>query len=257
MMTDPTTVPLWHSYALRDIDAISRFVIVIDRWSNAMDTTDRQDAVRFAITEHLITSGTAPTRQDLVRIGRAAADRHVAAEMRYHGYDPRHLDRGQGGMANFQRYWQGTGHTPWDEQLVERLALTQVWPRLTLAQQQALMALALTGDHRAAADHLGLPLPAFSGRLRKARRRVLALWHEHETPRRPARDKRVLARSGTYRGRRLLTEQDVEVLRDRRAAGATLRQLASETGYSAGALCNLLSGKRRPVSDTPTRRSAA
>ncbi len=249
-MTDPTAVPLWHGYSLTDIDKISRLVIAIDRWSTAMETTDRQDAVRFAITEHLITARLAPTRQDLIRVGRAAADRYVATEMRYHGYDPRHIDHGQGGMVRFQRYWQGTGHMPWDEQLVERLALTQVWPRLTLAQQQALMALALTGDHRAAADQLGLPLPAFSGRLRKARRRVLARWHEHETPRRPARDKRVLSRSGTYRGRRLLTEQDLEGLRDRRAAGATLRQLAAETGYSAGALCNLLRGKRRPAPAT-------
>ncbi|MFC5144247.1 hypothetical protein [Streptomyces aureoversilis] len=247
MNASPTAANLWHGYSLRDIDSLSRLVIVIDRWSNAMDTRDRQDAARFAITEYLITADEAPTRQDLVRLGRAAANRHVATEMRYHGYDPCHVDRGQGGMARFQRYWQHTSHLPWDEQMVERLALAQVWPRLTLAQQQALMALAITGDHQAAADYLGLSLGAFSGRLRKARQRVLALWHEHETPRRQAKDQRVLARSGTYRGRRLLTEQDLEALRDRRAAGATLRQLAAETGYSAGALCNLLKGKRRPA----------
>ncbi|MEV4440434.1 hypothetical protein AB0K09_15695 [Streptomyces sp. NPDC049577] len=246
-MTDPTAVPLWHGYSLTDIDKLSRLVIAIDRWSKAMDTTDRYEAVRFGITEHLITAKTPLTRQDLINLGRSAANRHVAAEMKYRGYDLRQPALGQGSMARFQRYWQTTGHTPWDERLVEHLALAQVWPRLPLAQQQALTALAITDDHQAAADSLRLPLPTYAARLRKARRSVLALWHEHETPRPQRRDKRVLSRSGMYRGRRLLTEQDLEALRERRAQGATLRALAEETGYSAGGLCNLLNGKKRPA----------
>lgn len=249
-MTDPTTTNLWHGYTLTDIDQLARTVIVIDRWSNAMDTRDRYDAVRFAIIEHLITTEEAPTRQQLITLGRSAADEYVAAEMHHHGYDRRNIAAGQRALAGFLRYWQTTCRAPWDERLVERLALTQIWPQLPEHQQQAVMALALTGDHAAAAASLGVPLPTFSARLRKARLTVAAWWHEHETPPRRRMDKRVLARSGQYRGRRLLTEQDLTGLRQRRAEGATLRQLAAETGYSAGALCNLLRGKRRPAAAT-------
>ncbi|MEE4419487.1 hypothetical protein [Streptomyces bugieae] len=133
---------------------------------------------------------------------------------------------------------------------MESLTLTQIWPLLSLAQQQAVMALALTGDHQEAADSLGLTLIAFSGRLKNARRRVFQLWYEHETPPRRRRlDKRVLTHSGTWQGRRLLTESDLERLRSRRNNGATLQALSEETGYSKAGLSNLLAGKRKPARD--------
>ncbi|UQA91043.1 helix-turn-helix domain-containing protein [Streptomyces halobius] len=231
---------------MRNIEQAARIAIVLDRW-NEGDADERYDAVLYAITEHLLTTDTPPTARDLVRIGLRASNRHVETEMHHRGYDPRNLAAGSGALPGFLRYWQHTGRVPWDERLVEAVALAQIWPLLTPLQQQAVTALALTGDHQAAADSLGVGMPTHAARLHKARLAVAALWHEHETPRRPARDKRVLARSGHYRGRRLLTEQDLEALRDRRAEGATLRELAAETGYSAGALCNLLRGKRRPA----------
>jgi hypothetical protein len=245
--TAPDRLPLRHGYSLRDLDQLARLVIAIDRWDRG-DTQERHDAVLYAITEHLLTVDDRPTPRDLVNLGLAASNRHVAGEMHHHGYDPRYVDRGSGALPGYLRYWQTTGHTPWDERLVEHVALAQIWERLTLAQQQAVMALATTGDHQEAADSLGLTLVAFAGRLKKARDRVYALWHEHETPpRRRGRDKRVLSRSGAWRGRRLLTEADVDHLRELRAQGATYRDLAAETGYSAGALCNLLRGRRRPA----------
>lgn len=246
MTTAPDRINLWHGYGLADIDRLARIAVATDRWDTT-DAAERYNVVRAAIVEHLIASETVPARRDLVHVGHRAADRYVEAEMQYHGYDKRRLDLGQAAGTRFQRHWQIAGHTPWDERLIEHLALTQIWPRLTLAQQQAVIALAETGDHQEAADLLGLQLPAFSGRLKKARRTIALLWHEHETPRPQRMDKRVLARSGTYRGKRLLTEADLERLRDRIGQGATYRTLAAETGYSAGALCNLLRGKRRPA----------
>lgn len=245
-MTAPERFNLWHGYGLRDIDRLARIAVATDRWDTT-DATERYNAVRAALIEHLLTTDTPPARRDLIHLGHRAADQYVAAEMRYRGYDPRRPDLGQAALPNFQRHWQVAARTPWDERLIEDMALTQIWPRLTTAQQQAVIALALTGDHQAAADLLELTLAAFSGRLWKARRQAAALWHEHETPRRARMDKRVLARSGFYRGKRLLTEQDLDQLRERRAQGVTLRRLAEETGYSAGALCNLLRGKRRPA----------
>ena len=255
-MTDPTTTNLWHGYSLADIDRLARLVISIDRWAkDAVTVPDRLDAVRFAIIEHLLTATTRPAKQDLVTIGRSASDRHVEAEMHYRGYDPRNILGGQSALPGFQRYWQGNPRTPAEERLTEYLSLTQIWPHLTQIQQQAVWAFALTGDHVEAAGLLGIPLTAYSARLHKARNAFAVLWHEHETPRRRRMDKRILARSGTYRGRQLLTTDDLDRLRKRRLAGATYRQLAAETGYSAGALCNLLKGKRR--AHTPAAAEAA
>lgn len=243
-MDNPATINLRHGYSYTDLDRIAHMVIAIDRWHTADD--ERHDAVLCAITEHLLTAAAAPTRRDLINIGLRASNRHTDAEIHHHGWDKRRYTAGSAALPGYQRYWQDRAHLPWDERLIERLALAQIWPYLTPAQQQAVMALALTGDHAAAAATLGVPLPTYSSRLRKARAAAAALWHEHETPPTPRRDKRVLSRSGHYRGRRLLTDHDLDALRQRRADGATLRQLAAETGYSAGALCNLLRGKRRP-----------
>ncbi|MFC8447597.1 helix-turn-helix domain-containing protein [Kitasatospora sp. NPDC057223] len=244
----PSQEPLWHGYSHNDIDRLARQVVSMDPYRTDMGvaTSDRYDAVVFAIVEHLATAEHRPSHKELLRAGDRGAHAHVRMECRAHGRQRTSLGGGQ--IAGFQRYWQSTGRTPMDERVVERLALTQIWPTLTLAQQQAVMALALTDDHAAAAAQLGMSMSSYSARLRNARLRAAALWHEGETPRRPARDKRVWNRSAVdSTGRRRLTEAEVEALRSRRAAGATLAQLAQETGYSKPGLCNLLRGKRRPA----------
>lgn len=246
-MNHPADEPLRHGYTYRQLTQHARMAIALDRWHTS-DTSDRYAEVLAAIVEQVLTADERPSPRALVDIGVRASNRHVADEMHHRGYDPRNPSAGAATLPGFLRYWQQSGRTPWDERLVERLALAQIWPVLTLAQQQAVMALALTGDHEQAAASLGLTREAFAGRLKNARLRVVALWHEHETPpTRRRRDKRVLTRSGTWNGRRLITEADLEQLRERRTEGATLRQLAAETGYAAGSLCNLLNGKRRPV----------
>lgn len=242
MTTAPDRIPLRHGFAMRDLDRLARRALLMDRWPVA-DADERHDAVLHAITIAVLTADERPHSRDLVRLGLRASNRHVEQELRHRGW----TTSGAGTAPGFLRYWQTTGHTPWDERLIERLALAQIWPCLTAAQQRALATLAEVGDYQAAADALGLAWPAMAGRLHRGREVVAALWHEHETPRRRTRDKRVLTRSGEWLGRRLLTDADVEALRDRRAAGATYRQLAVETGYSAGALCNLLRGRRRPA----------
>ncbi|MFG2532769.1 hypothetical protein [Streptomyces sp. NPDC048516] len=252
MSLNPITEILRHGYSLDDLDRLTRTALVIDRWRNDINTADRYAAIHFAITEQILTADQPPASGDLIACGRQAANRYVRTQMHHHGYDQRDAAAGPRALPGYQRYWQQSGHTPWDERLVESLTLAQIWPHLTLAQQQAVMALALTGDHQEAADSLGLTLTAFSGRLKKARGRVFALWYEHETPpRRRRRDQRIVSKSGACRGRRLLTMSDLERLRGMRAVGATLQALSEETGYSAGALCNLLNGKRKPAPDRP------
>jgi hypothetical protein len=157
---DPTTEVLRHGYTLDDLDRLTRTVLVIDRWRNDINTVDRYAAIHFAITEQILTADEPPTTGDLIACGRQAANRYVRTEMHHHGYDQRDTAAGPGALPGFLRYWQQSGRTPWDDRLVESLALAQIWPLLALAQQQAVMALALTGDHQEAADSLGLTLIA-------------------------------------------------------------------------------------------------
>ncbi|MGE7437556.1 hypothetical protein [Kitasatospora sp. NPDC001175] len=254
---DPTREPLWHGYTYRDIDRISRLVITMDPYRTDLGsaTHERCDAVQFALIEYLATCERRPSQKELLALGRNASHQHVRLEMHAHGMQ--RSEHGGGVLPGFQRYWQASGRVPMDERVTERIAVWQIWPRLTLAQQRAVMALALTEDHQAAARTLGVPLGNYSSLLRSGRRRALALWHEHETPRRLPRDKRVLNRAPVdSTGKRRLTEAEVDALRDRRAAGATLAQLAVEVGYSKNGLCNLLRGKRRAAPDGPTQSAA-
>jgi hypothetical protein len=254
--SDPAREPLWHGYSYTDIDDIARLVIRVDRYRKDMDTTERYLEVRFAIIEFLATATDRPSHQDLVGAGRHGSDAHVRSEMHTHGWDRRRLDLGSGALPGFHRFWQDSGRMPMDERVVERIAVRQVWPTLTLAQQQAVMALALTDDHVAAARQLGIPYGNYASRLRNARIRFHALWHEHETPRRPRRDKRVLNRVAVdSRGKRRLTESEVEVLRDRVAAGEKQYLLAAEVGYTPGALSYVLRGRRRAAPDVDASRA--
>ena len=246
---DPTQTPLWHGYTYRDIDLAARTVSTSSWWRGDIDATERYAAARFAITEYLIGAVEQPAASELHRVGRGAAARSAQDDMHSHGYDTRHTEHGPGALPGFQRYWHAGTGSLWDERIVERVALHQIWPHLSLVQQQAVMALALTEDHQAAADQLGIPLSRFSSRLRDARRIVLALWHEHETPRRLPRDKRAGWSQVTSTGRRRLTVGELEALRDRIAAGAKVSELASEIGYSRAGLYDLLSGKKRPAPD--------
>jgi hypothetical protein len=246
-MRQPAHEPIRHGYTFHQLKQLARLAIARDHWRGS-DTTDRLDAALYVIAEEVLTAGDRPTPGDLIGRAIRASNRYVADEMRHHGYDPRNVAAGAAGLPGFRRYWQKSGHAPWDERVIERITLAQIWPQLTLAQQQALTALALTGDYQEAAHRLNLSREALAGRLHQARHRVNALWYEHETPPKRRRlDRRVLSTSGTSQARTLLTEEDLEHLRDRRSAGATLRLLATETGYSSGALSRLLNGKRRPV----------
>jgi hypothetical protein len=247
---DPARVPLWHGYSYTDIDDVARLVVRVDRYRKDMDTTERYLEARFAIIEFLATSSSRPTHQALVDAGRRGSDVHVRSEMHTHGWDRRRLDLGSGALPGFQRFWQDSGRMPLEDRVVERVALRQVWPTLTLAQQQAVMALALTDDHAAAAQQLGVGLQTYAARLRNARIRFHALWHEGETPRRPRRDKRVLNRVPVdSRGKRRLTESEVEVLRDRVAAGEKQYVLAAEVGYTPGGLSYVLRGRSKAAPD--------
>lgn len=185
-----------HGYGLDDLHQLALHVVRSDRWTRGTDTEDRYDAAWHAMVEHLLTVEEAPSRRDLFLAGRAGCDRVARQDMQARGYNTSQY--GTGSRPNFERYWlweSAPTHSP-EGGIVDREALWQIWPKLTRRQQEALTALAATGDYRQAAAHLGVTQGTFHVLVSTARRRFLTWWHEGEAPSRIwGTDRRVGSRS--------------------------------------------------------------
>jgi hypothetical protein len=116
-----------------------------------------------------------------------AATRAVNADVQlahqFHGHNT-HNRYAQTTTKGFELYWWHTAHTtPGPEnKITERVALTQIWPRLRPEHQQVLAALAAHGDYGLAASSLGISRRLFTARLSEARQAFLRRWHEGESP---------------------------------------------------------------------------
>jgi hypothetical protein len=160
------------------------------RWDRGIELPARYEAAWGAIAEHLYARDEPPTPGELIRAGWLAIRQHGEAERQFLG---RAHDGPAGPGRNFERYWRAVA-APDDGPeagLIERMALAQIWPRLTPANRDALAALAAHGDYQRAAESLGLSYVTFKSRISMGRRQFLTLWHEGETPSRPwVRDRR-------------------------------------------------------------------
>lgn len=181
---NPTTTNLWHGYSLDDLDQVARTAALRARGGRILDPADRYEAAWGAIAEHLATTDQAPTDGQLVATGTTAVNR-AGQDHRHTWGMARTWGSAEGDIGGYQRYWElsrRTAASP-EEPVVDRTALRQIWPHLTVTHQQVLYALAIhDGDHHAAAAGLGKPLGTFRSHLRGARATYRALWHEHETP---------------------------------------------------------------------------
>lgn len=181
---NPTNTNLWHGYSLDDIDHLTRTAAVHARGGRILDPGDRYNTAWSAIAEALCTAEEPPTRRDLFAVGTSAINR-AGQDHRHTWGMARTWGSGEGDMAAYARYWElarRSAASP-EEPVVDRTALRQIWPHLSVTHQQVLYALAIhDGDHHAAAAGLGKSLATFRSHLRGARAAYRALWHEHETP---------------------------------------------------------------------------
>ncbi len=167
------------------------------RWTGLGDQIDRLEVVWSAIAEALYASEAAPTKRALFRAGVQAMSRYDNDEVHHHGMAT-HGERssGFGSAPSFWVYWCPTTSPSPEDGVVDRVALAQIWPRLSADQRRVLLALAAFDDYAAAANALGLTYYAFCARVREARLRFLALWHEGESPSRIwGRDRRIGSRN--------------------------------------------------------------
>jgi hypothetical protein len=187
-------VPIRHGYTLDALDQLVRIAITRNTWYQGVDADERYAAAWHAAIELLYTTDQTPQPRDLIHAAWAAADDNTRRDMQHRGI-PRARGTtytGRDDLPRYHAYWTTVARVTGspEEPVTDRLALTQIWPRLTPVQQQALSALAAHGDYQAAADSLGLRYHTFFQHVRQARIRFFRLWLEGETPRRGWRDRR-------------------------------------------------------------------
>lgn len=172
-----------HGYTLLDLEQMTRAAVIADR-SMASDIQDRKDTAWSAIAEHLCSSEEPPARQELISIGWQAIYREARTAFRERGRpDEAWSSAEYASRPRFAQYWQDKQVTPSHEgQVVEAIAVRQVIAPLADTYRSAVVALAVMEDYDKAADMLGISYKAFGFRIQKARKQMLKLWHEGETP---------------------------------------------------------------------------
>lgn len=171
---------LRYGYTLDDLDHLAHAAVLRARYAIAAGEWAYRFTIAWeAVAEHLYAVDERPRPYDLIGAGMAAVADEYRADRRHHGNseNERAFEVFWADMASVTRSHEGG--------VVDRLALAQIWPTLSNRQRQVLSALATFGDHRPAADALGMDATLFSVHLSKARREFLRLWHEHEEPSRP------------------------------------------------------------------------
>lgn len=152
--------------------------------SEVLTYDDRRDAAQHAVVCALLEATEQPAGIDLLTAGCAAVRRACHEERRHHGMDDRHPFEKR---AAWSVYWHGAllMASPFEDTVVDRLALRQVWPLLTSHEQLVLRTLAAydgyPGSAAPAAD-LGMNQSTFSSNLTNGRRRFKVWWFEGETP---------------------------------------------------------------------------
>jgi hypothetical protein len=194
--TDPDPAVIRYGYTLRDLHRLTATAVRADR-SMALDVADARDIAWSAIAEHLCAADEPPHPNELVQAGWQGIYRTVREGYRSRGY--RDGDYGMAPtMPRFVQFWGSTVTPSHEDTLVEKVATPQILSALTPIYRDAIVALAVHDDYLKAADLLGINYPAFTARISVARRRLLELWHEGETPHRTRRtDRRVESHSAT------------------------------------------------------------
>lgn len=174
-----------HGYTLHDLDQITRAAVIADR-SMASNIEDRKDIAWSAIAEHLCLSEDPPARHELIRVGWQAIYREARTAFRDRGRPDKAWSSDEyESRPRFAQYWRDMQVTPSHEsRVVESIAVWQVLEPLADTYRGAVVALAAMDDYVQAANLLGINYKAFVARIGTARKTVLRLWHEGETPRR-------------------------------------------------------------------------
>ncbi|MDS1270735.1 hypothetical protein RIF23_10530 [Lipingzhangella sp. LS1_29] len=169
-----------HDYTHTQVNRFAAYAARSCRWVEGMDMTDRAQAARAAILEHLYTAERRPEIAELIRTGWQAMKDEWRRDRQVHGLNSK--TAGEPAAAH-QAYWTtvaAPSASP-EDLVVDRLAFQQIWRTLTPLARQALAAVAEHGTIAKAAAELGIEAQLLTSRLTRARRLFRKLWHEGET----------------------------------------------------------------------------
>jgi hypothetical protein len=183
-----------------------------------MDYRDRYEAAWSAIAERLCAEESPLSERGLKLAGCTAVNRLAQDHGRHWGLDRGNPAAGFEAARGFLRFWElyrRASRSP-EDGVVERLAVLQIWPRLSQTHRLVLTAMAVHADNVAAAEAVGKTYVTFNSHLKNARRAFLILWHEGEQP------SRIWGKADRRRSGRRTTAQvfhERVMQRRRRAAG--------------------------------------
>jgi hypothetical protein len=184
---------LRHGYTLANLHELARLA-VHTIGPMGMDYHERYDLAYSDIATHLYSVEEPPQRHELVRVGQTAIYAVVHDYRRHHGFYKHKTIGGEAGSGSspaFAKFWT-TPRSPFEETLIDRFTVRQIFPELTERQREAFEALAALDNYRAAAEALGIAPQTYRALLGRARAEFFALWHEGEIPSKPwGTDRRV------------------------------------------------------------------
>lgn len=167
-----TDLEVLHGYTLADLDRLARRVVTAHLgWWSAGDRHDQYETAWSGIAEHLCAADEAPKPSDLTAAGTAALDREVKAGKRHHG-----ATRTGGIGPRYAAYWYEPPAEPWEDRLVDGIAVGQILAAVPPDGFQAILALAGAPDRDAAAEAVGLSRQALNTRLSRARKVCREHW---------------------------------------------------------------------------------
>lgn len=198
--TRADTATLRHGYTLDDLNRIARTVVVANaQWWRGADRHQQANLAFSAIAEHLYMADHQPDERELHAAGTRALVEDAKAYRHHHG-----LRDGGNGLTGeaprFAAFWYEPPSDPWEDRLLDRIAVEQIMPMLDEPLMQAVAALAALEDYALAADALELKYPTLTARINRGRKQFCRYWYAPETaPVGRGTDRRVGSRNAVER----------------------------------------------------------
>jgi len=184
------TLEVRHGYTMADLHSMARQAVRADR-SLASDVDTRYNAAWSAIALALCEAEEAPDRHNLVAVGWQAIYCEVKEMRGIFGFKDRDGTTETASAPRYVQYWY-VRYERDDERIAERVAVHQIMPELGEIYRDAVIALAVHDDYRAAAESLGINYGTFNARMTVARREFRRHWFAPEAaPQVKTTDRRV------------------------------------------------------------------
>lgn len=175
-----------YGYTLDGLNRLARYVVVANlQWWPGGDRHDQVDTAWSGIVEHLYAVDDEPTESELLAAGTRALVEDTKGYRKLHGIRDGGTHAGEHGFIGdgprFAAYWYEPPAEPWDERIIDRMALAQILATAKPLHLDAVGALAATDNYATAAEVLGLKASALSVRLSEARKQFRRHWFAPDT----------------------------------------------------------------------------